>query len=122
MPDDVLAAPFPALPFPALPSLADTGLATELRRWRRANPDATLAEIETALDARLDPTRAALLAELATDSPDASAGRGACPACGGRLERRGERTRTLRTRGDAPLVLRRTYAVCSACGAGLSPP
>ena len=111
MPDDALRSP-----------LADTDLAAELLRWRRANPDATLAEIEAALDARLDPARAALLTTLATASPDVSAGRGNCPACGGRLERRGERERTLRTRGDAPVVLRRAYAVCAACGAGLSPP
>lgn len=109
-------------PYASPPSLADTDLAADLRRWRRANPDATLAEIEAALDARLDPSRAALLADLATASPDASAGRGCCPSCGGRLERRGVKERTLRTRGDAPVALRRTYAVCSACGAGLFPP
>jgi len=50
--------------------LADTALAADLRRWRRAHPDATLTEIEAALDGRLAPVRAGLLAEGAGDVPD----------------------------------------------------
>ena len=100
--------------------LADTALAADLRRWRRAHPDATLTEIERALDARLDAARAELLAEVAADVPEDEEER--CPACGERLVRRGMRTRTLRTRGDAPLELTRAYLSCPACGAGLSPP
>jgi hypothetical protein len=91
----------------------------DLRRWRRAHPDATLTEIEQALDARLDAARAGLLAELAGDVPEDEE---RCPGCGERLARRGVRTRTLRTAGDAPLELTRAYLTCPACGAGLSPP
>jgi YgiT-type zinc finger domain-containing protein len=99
--------------------LADTAIAADLRRWRRAHPDATLTEIERALDERLAPARAALLAEVAGDAPDDEE---RCPACGGRLVRRGERTRTLRTQGDAALEVTRAYLSCPACGAGVSPP
>ena len=99
--------------------LAETALAADLRRWRRAHPDATLTEIEQALDARLDAARAGLLAEVAGDVPEDEE---RCPGCGERLVRRGVRTRTLRTRGDAPLELTRAYLSCPACGAGLSPP
>jgi len=91
----------------------------DLRRWRRAHPDATLTEIEQALDARLDAARAGLLAEVAGDVADEEE---RCPGCGERLVRRGTRTRTLRARGDAPLELTRAYLTCPACGAGLSPP
>ena len=99
--------------------LADTAIAAEVRAWRRAHPDATLTEIERALDARLSAARAELLAEVAADLPDADA---RCPACGTRLVRRGERTRTLRSQGDAPLALTRSYCWCPACDAGISPP
>ncbi len=91
----------------------------ELRVWRASHPDATLTEIEQALDARLNLARAALLAEAAHDVPPDEA---RCPQCGEALVGRGSRTRTLRTAGDAPLVLTRAYLSCPACGAGLSPP
>lgn len=91
----------------------------ELRRWRVAHPDATLTEIEAALDTRLREARTGLLAELATDRPDAE---DRCPACGGLLVRRGNRHRMLVTQGDQLLPLTRSYASCPACGAGLSPP
>ncbi len=99
--------------------LAETALAAGLRRWRRAHPAATLTEIEQALDARLAPARAGLLAEVAGDVPEEEE---RCPGCGERLARRGHRTRTLRTQGDAPLELTRSYLSCPARGAGLSPP
>ena len=106
--------------------LAETVIAAEVRAWRRAHPDATLTEIERALDERLDAARAGLLAEVAADVP---ADEERCPRCGERLVRRGTRTRTLRTRtrtlrtrGDAPLELTRAYLRCPACDAGLSPP
>jgi len=92
---------------------------TDLRAWRRAHPDATLTEIEQRLDEGLRNARAALLAEVAADAPEDEERR---PGCGERLVRRGTRTRTLRTAGDAPLELTRPYLGCPACGAGLSPP
>ena len=104
---------------PIRQQLAGTELAADLRRWRRVHPDATLTEIEQALDARLAPARAGLLAEVAGDIPDDAE---RCPGRGGRLARRGARTRTLRTQGDAPLELTRPYLSCPACGAGGSPP
>jgi len=104
---------------PSRRQLADTAIAAELRVWRRAHPDATLTEIERALDARLDAARAGLLAEVAGDLTDEEE---RCPGCGERPARRGTRTRTLRTRGDVPLALTRAYLRCPAGGAGLSPP
>jgi hypothetical protein len=99
--------------------LAETAIAADLRAWRRAHPEATLAEIKHALDARLSAARAELLAEVAGDVPDDEA---RWPTCGARLVRRGTRTRTLRTQGDAPLALTRSYRWCPACAAGVSPP
>mgnify|MGYP000474587671 CR=1 FL=1 len=91
----------------------------EVRAWRAAHPAATLTEIERALDARLDRARAELLADVAAAVPEADA---RCPDCGAPMARRGERTRTLRTEGDAALTLTRAYLTCPACGRGLFPP
>jgi hypothetical protein len=91
----------------------------DVRAWRRAHPEATLTEIEQRLDAGLRQARADLLAEVAADAPDDVL---RCPGCGGRLVRRGERTRTLRTPGDVPLPLTRSYGWCPACAAGVFPP
>lgn len=98
--------------------IAMTVIEGEVRTWRRAHPDATLTEIEQTLDTRLDPVRAALLAEVAGDAPDDAA---RCPDCGERLRPRGTRTRTLRTAGDATRALTRPYLTCPVCRSGLSP-
>jgi len=100
-------------------ALADTALAAELRSWRRAHPHATLTEIERDLDARLAAARADVLADVAADALDDDP---RCPDCGGPLGRRGARTRTLRTTGDVPVALTRSYVSCPACGAGVFPP
>lgn len=102
-------------------------IATGLTEWRAQHPRATLAEIEVALDARLDGMRARLLEDLALASRAADLGgaaeeRPACPGCRGRLEARGAHEREVVTQGDRVVRLRRQYATCSACGAGLFPP
>ncbi len=91
----------------------------ELRRWRLAHPDATLTEIEAVLDTHLRDVRAGLLTALAEETPPDL---GACSACGEPLVSRGRQTRTVRTQGEHALTLRRSYATCPACGAGLFPP
>jgi YgiT-type zinc finger domain-containing protein len=99
-----------------------------MAEWRQQHPTATLREIEAALDARWTVARAQILqgaalasaaADLRRTSPEA---RSPCPTCGERLEARGQEDRTLTTHGDQPLTLRRTRAVCPACGTGLFPP
>jgi predicted RNA-binding Zn-ribbon protein involved in translation (DUF1610 family) len=101
----------------------------ELAAWRRANPRATLAAIEAATDAALRRLQARYLADLVAASPSADlaatppAERPRCPACGGALAARGRKTRAVLTPGQAePVAIARSYAVCSACGAGLFPP
>jgi YgiT-type zinc finger domain-containing protein len=99
---------------------------TGLAEWRQRHPKATLREIETALDERWAVARAHILREAALASAAADLGRAterpACPACGGRMESRGMGERTLTTHGGQPVTLRRSRAVCPACGAGLFPP
>lgn len=95
-------------------------LGAVMRDWRQQHPQATLMEIEAELDRQMRRIRAEVLAETATARHDDDVGM--CPTCGVALVRRGKRTRTLRTEGDEPLSLFRTYATCPACGSGLFPP
>jgi predicted RNA-binding Zn-ribbon protein involved in translation (DUF1610 family) len=98
------------------------------KAWRLQHPRATLSELEAALDARLAVLRARLLedAALASAAADLTAlppeARPRCPACGGAMALRGPEARHLTTTYEQPLILRRHYAVCAACGEALSPP
>jgi len=99
-----------------------------LADWRAAHPRATLQEIERTLDERLAVLRARLLEDLALARKHADVQalpaeeRPACPACGGRVEARGAKTRRLTTTYERRITLTRSYAVCPACGTGLFPP
>lgn len=101
----------------------------ELAAWRRAHPRATLAEIEAATASALQRLGGRYLADLVAASPSANLAatppeeRPRCPECGGALAARGRKTRAVLTPGQAePVAIRRSYAVCAACGAGLFPP
>jgi len=99
-----------------------------LADWRAAHPRATFQEIERTLDERLAVLRARMLEDLALASKQADVQalppeeRPACPACGGRVEARGAKVRRLTTTYERQITLTRSYAVCPACGTGLSPP
>lgn len=99
-------------------------IAEDVRDWRTAHPRATFDDLETALDARLDGLRAAMLQDLALASPTVTdaADPPQCPQCGQRAWRRGSRARTVIVQGDEPVTVERGYAVCPACQAGFFPP
>ena len=97
-----------------------------MKEWRQAHPRATLREIETALDEKLAKVRARMLEDVALASKATdlveSGERVGCPTCGREMEAHGQEERTLTTTGNQEVVLKRSYAVCPACGAGLFPP
>ena len=98
----------------------------ELAEWRTMHPKATLAEIEAAVEERLGLARAQLVEDLALASAAVQIGgsgeRPSCPQCGHVMERRGPQERQVTVAGNRPVRLRRGYARCPACGAGLFPP
>ena len=99
-----------------------------LAEWRAAHPRATMWEIEGAVEEQLAKVRAELIEELAQKSAVREMGRLAkeerprCEQCGSALRARGQQTRTLQGKGGQAVVLRRSYADCPTCGAGLFPP
>lgn len=115
-------------PFPAWAILQET-VQQELAAWRAAHPRATLAEIEAAVGEATRRLQAQYLRDLVAASPSADLAaappedRPACPTCGDRLVPRGQQVRAVLTPGQPePVQIRRGYAVCAACGAGLFPP
>jgi hypothetical protein len=101
---------------------------TGMYEWRLQHPDATLTEIEAALDQRWYRVRARMLEDLALRSKAANwqATRAAeppnCPDCGRPLVRRGQQPRTLKTHGGQDITLTRSYGYCPTCKKGHFPP
>jgi hypothetical protein len=99
-----------------------------MTQWRAAHPQATLREIEEAVDAQLSQLRAQLIQELVQlgEAGDWSAGppeaRPRCERCGTALVSRGTQTRWLPTNGGQAVKLERRYGTCPDCGQGLFPP
>ena len=98
------------------------------KAWRLQHPQATLSEIEAALDERWAVARARLLedAALASAVADLQAlpaeDRPRCPQCGSPMGLRGPEVRQLTTTYEQPITLRRHYAVCAACDRAVFPP
>ncbi len=101
---------------------------TGMRDWRTAHPTATFAQIEAAVDERLNRLRARMVQEIALASQAADGAalvpteRPACPECGERMAPRGEQEREVTVQGDHTVHLTRSYWVCPSCGTGLFPP
>jgi YgiT-type zinc finger domain-containing protein len=98
----------------------------EMATWRQGHPHASFAEIEAAVEERLDRLRADLIQQelqlKALADAAAPSDRPLCPSCGKPLESRGTRERSVTVRGNRPVRLRRRYLVCPACGTGVFPP
>ena len=98
------------------------------KEWRLQHPQATLSEIEAALDERWAVARARLLEDAALASAAADLrvlpepDRPRCRQCGQTMHLRGPAVRQLTTTYEQQLTLRRHYAVCPACDEALFPP
>ena len=99
----------------------------KMKAWRLGHPQATLSEMETALDEQLDRQRARMLEDMALASEVANLAevpmeeRPVCPHCGKPLESRGKDERHLQTVGNQELTLERSYGACPTCGVGFFP-
>ena len=99
-----------------------------IKEWRLQHPRATFQEIEAALDERWAKVRARMLQDVALASALTDVRRlrpeerPPCPQCGHPLEARGQETRCLLTYYNQSISLKRSYTICSECGAGFFPP
>jgi hypothetical protein len=96
----------------------------KLWEWQEGKREATLTEIEEAVDRELGRLRRALIGELA----EGIAGVGEkereslCPVCGTPMQRNGKKKRRLRTKDDQVIELNREQRRCPSCGMTLFPP
>jgi formylmethanofuran dehydrogenase subunit E len=101
-------------------------LMSGMAEWRQQHPRATLREIETELDRRLERVRAKILEEAALMSEarewEEKTGGPTCPDCGEILTGKVMGERKLQTQGGHEVVLERQYGVCPKCGQGFFPP
>jgi ribosomal protein L34E len=107
--------------------MLSSDILTGMREWRLQHPDATLTEIEQALDERWYRVRARMLQDLALEREAANwqaqaTTRPSCPDCGRALIRRGRQPRQLKTHGGQDITLNRTYGYCPTCKKGHFPP
>ena len=99
-----------------------------MKEWRIQHPRATLNEMETALDGRLNRMRARMLEDMALASRAANLAkaevetRARCIHCETALVSRGKGKRSLQTNGGEDIRLRRSYGVCPKCKMGFFPP
>jgi len=99
-----------------------------MTEWRKEHPKATWAEIEAAVDERMNQLRAQLLQEVVQMGETEAWNqlppeeRPRCATCGKLLLVRGEQTRWIQTTGGEAVKLTRTYGTCPACGVGFFPP
>jgi len=99
-----------------------------MTQWRKEHPHATWAEIEAAVDERMNQLRAQLIQDVVqmgesepwSEMPPEE--RPTCATCGKPLSARGEQTRFIQTTGGEAVKLTRTYGTCPACGGGFFPP
>src|SRR5512142_349653 len=93
-----------------------------MTQWRKEHSHATWAEIEAAVDERINQLRAQLIQDMVQmgetedwrEIPQEERPR--CATCGKPLSARGEQTRFIQTTGGEAVKLTRTYGTCSAYG------
>ena len=98
-----------------------------MTQWRKEHPKATWAEIEAAVDERINQLRAQLIQDVVQmgenkewrEMPQEERPR--CATCGKPLVGCGKQTRWLQTNGGEAIKLTRTYGACPDCGGGFFP-
>jgi len=94
-------------------------------QWRAAHPQATLAEIEHAVDEQMNRRRARMIEQAAQASAaaESEASQGlVCEQCGQALQARGRARRRWQTHGGQQVEVERTYVTCLKSGGGFFPP
>lgn len=98
----------------------------EMDGWRQEHPRATFAQIETAVEDRLDSLRAELIQQEIAMRAQAEAAdeseRPMCATCGRAMQSRGTKERSVTVQGNRPVRIQRRYVVCPVCDTGHFPP
>jgi transposase-like protein len=93
-----------------------------MSQWQQANPQATLTDIEEAVEAELAQLRKRLVEEMVREKEGATQEAPDCPQCGQVMVKNGRRKRKLKGKEGQTLELDRQQWRCLSCGATLFPP
>ena len=97
-------------------------LILKMRQWRQTNPNATLTEIEEAVEAELAQLRKQLVEEMVQEEASGLQGEPDCPQCGQHMVKNGRRQRKLKSKEGQTIQLDRQQWRCLSCGTTLFPP
>ena len=99
-----------------------TDLAEKMQAWSRANPKATLTEIEIAVDSELAKLRRTIVENIAQTREAVEQISHECPQCGSQMVKNGKKTRKLKAKEGQAIELERQQRRCLNCGMTLFPP
>ena len=97
-------------------------LSDKMRQWQQANPNATLTDIEEAVEAELAQLRKQLVEEMVQEKEGVSQAEPDCPQCGQKMVKNGRRRRKLKSKEGQTIQLERQQWRCLSCGTTLFPP
>ncbi len=97
-------------------------LARKMSQWQQANPDATLTEIEEAVELELAQLRKRLVERMVREKEARSQEAPNCPQCGEKMVKNGRRGRKLKGKEGQEIELDRQQWRCLSCGATFFPP
>lgn len=97
-------------------------LARKMNQWQEANPNATLTEMEEAVESELAKVRKRLVEEMVRKKEAATQEMPDCPQCGERMAKNGRRKRKMKGKEGQTIELDRQQWRCLSCGATLFPP
>jgi len=97
-------------------------LSRKMSQWQQTNPQATLTEIEEAVEAELAQLRKRLVEGMVQEKEAAIEEVPDCPQCGEKMVKNGRRQRKLKGKEGQELALERQQWRCLACGTTLFPP
>lgn len=94
----------------------------KIQAWEKENPEATLTEIEEAVDAELAGLRKVLIERVANKEKEGTPEKVSCPRCGQAMMKNGPKKRELKSKGGEKITIEREQMRCHHCGMTLFPP
>lgn len=97
-------------------------LSRKMSQWQQENPQATLTDMEEAVEAELAQVRKQLVEKMLAERESATQEVPRCPSCGQEMVKNGWRQRKLKSKEGQTLELNRQQWRCLSCGETLFPP
>ena len=94
----------------------------KMSQWQQANPQATLTDIEEAVEVELAKLRKQLVEEMVQAKGAVVQEVPVCPDCGEKMVKNGKRKRKLKGKEGETVAFKRQQWRCLTCGQTLFPP